>query len=178
MLGWRVNYTDPIAAIRKDWRAALHKETWLDGVTVVAIPTGESLEKNRQLVHRLNPSELRIQSAATLRDFSALNGLSRLKWLFLKDGTGLKDLDGLKDLRLLRRLSLTGHNGLTNIDALKSLPALEWIYLEGCAELTNVDSLKKLPKLARVYLTGCTGLSKETVAALKVALPKTEIIEP
>ena len=143
-LGWRVSYTDPVAAIRRNWRAVFQKETWTDGVTVVAIPTGDVLEKNRSLVRRLNPRELRIQSASTLRDFSALDGLSRLKWLFVKDGTSLKDLDGLKNLRLLQRLSLTGHNGLANIDALNSLTALEWVYLEGCADLTNVEDRKSV----------------------------------
>ena len=47
-----------------------------------------------------------------------------------------------------------------------------------CEALTNVDALKNLPALQSVYLTGCTGLSKESVASLKAALPNTQIIEP
>ena len=49
-LGWEVGYFDPVETIRRDWKAAFKKETWLDGVTEVYIPTSESFEQNLTIV--------------------------------------------------------------------------------------------------------------------------------
>ena len=64
------------------------------------------------------------------------------------------------------------------MDDLKNLKALEKVWLVGCWRLTNVDGLKDLPALTAIDLTGCTGLTKESVAALKAALPKAAITGP
>ena len=177
-LGWTVNYPEPVEAIRKNWKAAFRKETWLDGVTEVTIWRGESFEQHVAIVHRLNPKALHIGEAATLRDLSGLKPLTRLQGITLYGCTGLTDVDGLKNLSALRAVWLDGCTGLTNVDGLKNLSALQRVSLTGCTGLTNVDGLKNLSALFRVGLRGCTGLTKECVAALQAALPNAEIIDP
>ena len=200
-LGWQWQYIDPVEVIRKDWKAAFKKETWLDGVTYVTIPTSEAFEQHLAIVHRLNPKALQIISGATLRDLSALKPLTRLKSVELYGGpgrtnlhvlmnlsalqsvwlsncTGLTNVDALKNLSALQYVSLTDSTGLTNVDALKNLPTLLEVYLGGCTGLTNVDALKNLSAPKRVWLKRCTGLTKESVAALRAALPKVFISGP
>ncbi len=154
-LGWRLEYTDPSEEIRQNWKVAFKKETWLDGVTFVSILTSERFEQHLAIVHRLNPRELHIYNASSLRDLSALRPLTRLQGV-----------------------SLDGCTGLTNVETLKNLSALQEIYLINCTALTNVDALKYLFALKTVNLDGCTGLTKESVAALKAALPNARIIGP
>ena len=131
-LGWDVNYTSPARAIRANWKAAFKKETWLDGVIAVRVPTSREFKLHLAIIHRLDPESVQIINADTLGDLSALKPLTRLK-----------------------RVVLSRCTRLTNVDALKSLPALQWVWLEGC-----------------------TGLSEESVASLKAALPNTEIFDP
>ena len=154
-LGWTVNYTDPSELIKKNWSAAFQKETWLDGVTFLRIPTSESFEQNVAIVHHLNPRKLEIDGAATLRDLSALKSLRRLEWF-----------------------GLVGCIRLTNVEALKNLSSLQMVLLEGCSALTNVDALKNLSTLRSISLIGCTGLTPDHVAALKAALPNAKITGP
>ena len=123
-LGWFVEHTDPVEVIRKNWKAAFKKATWLDGVTHVVIPTREVFEQHLAIVHSLNPKSLVIYNAGTVRDVSALSPLTRLQFLSLRNAAGL-----------------------TNVDALKNLPALQWVDLRGCTGLTNVDGLKNLSAL-------------------------------
>ena len=200
-LGWTVYYTDPVETIRKEWKAAFSKGTWLDGVTVVNIQVRGSFEQNLAIVHRLNPKLLAIGDATALRDLSSLKPLTRLQSVALRHCIGLTDIDALKSLSALQKVYLHRGTGLTNVDALKNLPALQEVWLDGCTGLTNVDALKNLAALQRVFLTdctgltnvdalknlsalqkvwltGCTGLTPESVAALKAALPKAEIIGP
>ncbi len=187
-LEWGVGYTDPVETIRADWKAAFKKDTWLDGVTGMTIPTSEAFEQNVAIVHRLNPRALSIDNAATLRDLSALKPFSRLHQVWLVDCTGLtnvdalnnlsalqgitlanctalKNVDGLKNLAALEGVALTGWTGLTNVDALKNLSALKRVTLIGTTGLTNIDALKNLAALEEVQLIGCTGLTD--VNALK-----------
>ncbi len=154
-LGWTVRYTDPSEEIRWNWKAAFKKETWLDGVVILMIPTSEEFEQHVAIVHRLNPKTLSIINAATLRDLSALRPLIRLQ------GIGL-----------------VGCTRLTNVDALRNFSDLERGSLNGGIGLANVDALKNLPALRDVYLKGCTGLTKESVASLKAALPNAQITDP
>ena len=200
-LGWDLSYTDPVEAIRGNWKAAFKKETWTDGVIEMKLPTSEEFEQHLAIVHRLNPIKLGISSANTLQDLSGLKALNRLQWFGLVDcagltnvdalsnfsdlervnlagGIGLSNVDALKNLYALRYVGLFGCTGLTNVDALKNLASLLVLDLTGCTRLTNVDALKNLTALRDVYLTGCTGLTKESVASLKAALPNTQIIEP
>ena len=197
-LEWEVEYTDPVESIRANWKSAFNKGTWLDGVTRMYMPTSESLEVHSAIVHRLNPKELVIEDASTLRNLSALtpldrleivslsnatgltnvdalNYLSALQKVSLLDCTGLTNLDALKNLSALQELDLNGCTGLTNVDTLKNLSALQSVWLTGCAGLTNVDALKNLSALQEITLHGCTGLTKESVAALKAALPSANI---
>ena len=76
-LGWRLEYTDPSEEIRKNWKAAFRKATWLDGVTHVSIHTSEEFVQHLAIVRRLNPCGLQITIAATLRDLSALRGCEK-----------------------------------------------------------------------------------------------------
>ena len=177
-LGWEVQHTDPVERIRMNWKSAFEKETWLDGVTYLIIPTSQQFEQHRDIVHRLNPRELRIYDASTLRDLSALIPLKRLKYVTVWNATSLTNVDVLKNLPSLETLDFSGCTGLKNVDVLNNLPALEWVVLDSCTGLTNVDALKNLPALKLVWLDGCTGLTAETVKALRAALPKTEIEGP
>ena len=223
-LGWEVYYTDPTEKIRDYWKEAFKKETWLNGVGYVRIPTSEEFEQHLAIVYRLNPKALVISSAPTLRDLSPLKPLTRLQEVVLHDCTGLKNVDALKNLSALQQVllidcigltnvdaltnlpaletvALGGCSGLTNVDALKNLSALRFVVLNNCTELTNVDALKNLFALKEVSLFGCTGLTnvdgldnhsalrevvligctrltKESVAALKAALPNAEISGP
>ncbi len=200
-LGWTVEYTDPVETIRKNWKAAFRKATWLDGVTALGIPTSEVFEQNVAIVHRLNPKALLIKHAGRFRDLSALKPLTRLQALALYSCTGLTKLDslknlcslqavaligctgltdanGLKRLSVLREVVLSGSTGLTNVDALKDLSALQSVHLYGCTGLTNVGALSNHSNLRWVELGGCTGLTKESVASLKAALPNTQIFGP
>ena len=164
-LGWQVEYTDPVKTIRKRWKAAFKKETWLDGVKAVRIPTSEEFEQHLAIVRRLNPKGLQIYNAATLRDLSALKALTRLQSVSLGGCTGLTTVDALKNLSALQYVSLSGCTGLTNVDGLKNLSALQRVSLTGCTGLTNLDALKHLPALQSVRLGDCTGLTN--VNALK-----------
>ena len=200
-LGWAVKHTDPVESIRMNWKSAFEKETWLDGVTYLGIPKSQQAEQHLDIVHQLDPRELRILDAATMRDLSALISLKRLKHVVVVGATGLTNVDGLKNLSSLQVVNLIGCTGLTNVDALKNLPVLEVVWLDGCTGLTNVDGLKNLPALEAVDLSGCTGLTNvdvlknlpalkevnlngctgltaESVAALKAALPNAEIYGP
>ncbi len=199
-LGWKVIYTDPVETIRKNWKAAFKKETWLDGVTGLGIPTGEAFEHNFAIVHRLNPSRLKIEDASTLRELSTLKPRSRLQLFALFGGRALThvdlnnlpslqkvildrcplltNVDGLKNLSALETVSLRTCTGLTNVDALKNLSALKEVILDRCTGLTNVDVLKNLPGLQAVSLRGCTGLTPESIGVLKAALPNAKITGP
>ncbi len=177
-LGWRVEHTDPVERIRKNWKSAFDKETWLDGVTRLNIPTSEQFEQHLDIVHRLDPRELEISNASALRDLSAIIPLKRLKHVIVVGATGLTNVDGLKNLPTLKEVNLNGCKGLTNVDGLKNLPVLEVVWLFGCTGLTNVDGLKNLPALHTVNLYRCTGLTEESIMALKVALPNTKINGP
>ncbi len=223
-LGWEWYYVDPSERIRAYWKEAFKKETWLNSVSYVSIPTTEEFEQHLAIAYRLNPKVLAISSAATWRDLSLLKPLTRLQDVVLHDCTGLKNVDALKNLSALQQVLLFDCIGLTNVDALTNLPALETVVLGGCpglknldalknlsalqsvelnncTGLTNVDALKNLSALKKVILFGCTGLTSvdglknlsalhevvligstgltpETVAALKAALPNTQIIDP
>ena len=177
-LGWEVEHTDPVETIRKNWKAAFKKATWLDGVGMVIVPTSAAFEQPLAIVHWLNPKSLFIEDRTTLRDLSALQPLTRLQRLWLANATGLTNVDALKNLSALQQVDLTGCTGLTNVDGLKNLSALQEVWLRRCTGLTNVDGLKNLPALRAVVLEGCTGLTKESVAALKAALPKAYIPGP
>ena len=61
------------------------------------------------------------------------------------------------------------------VDELKDLTELDMAYLVDCTGLTNVDGLKSLTRVRQVWLHGCTGLTKETVKALRTAIPKTHV---
>ncbi len=200
-LGWEVFYTDPVETIRKNWKAAFEKETWLDGVTRIYVPTSGEFEQHLAIVHRLNPKELYIDNAHALRDLSALKPLDRLQAVGLDGCTWLTNVDGLTNLSALEVVGLTGCTRLTNVDALKNLPALRYVNLSrctgltnlgalinllaleevdlsDCTGLTNVDGLMNLPALESVDLKRCKGLTKDSVAALKAALPNALIIGP
>ena len=172
-----MEYTDPSEEIRQNWKVAFKKETWLDGVTFVSILTSERFEQHLAIVQRLNPRELHIYNASSLRDLSALHPLTRLQVVSLDGCTSLTNVDALKNLPALEEVQLTGCIGLTSVDSLKNLSNLQGVVLIGCPVLTNVDALKNLSALRVVMLDGCTGLTNESIASLKAALPSTRIIE-
>ena len=201
VLGWSVYYTDPAKEIQAKWENAFRKKTWTDGVIGVLIPTSTDFDQHIGIVPRLNPKSLRFYVASTLRDLSfvgslerletlqldachrlnnvdALKNFSALAYLHLNTCPVLKSVDALKNLPALERIYLIRCTQLANVDGLKNLPALKWVVLEGCTGLKNLDGLKSLPALQRVVLSGCTGLTRESVEALRAALPNANIIGP
>ena len=181
-LGWEWEVDEPIEVIRKDWKAAFRKATWLHGQRWMMVPSAEDYDEHRDLVRRLRPRQVAVFNASKWHDLSALNGLSGLRSLQLEGCKGLTNLDALKrqtelqslwlggckrlanvdaltGLSELRALSLEGCPSLTNVDALKGLSSLESLTLFGCAGLTNVDALNGLSRLQSLELIGCTGLT-------------------
>ena len=200
-LGWKFRYSDPVAIIRENWRAAFRKETWSDTRRLLEIPGGAVSERDFDLICRLTPKQLQIAATFPWRDLSQPKGLSNLTALWLLDCPNLTNIDALKDmkkltsvliyyspilvnidplkeLKNLEGLGLSGCTAITNVDALQELKALKELSLSGCTGLKNVDGILGLTGLETLYLRACTGLTKETVAAVKAALPKTEIIAP
>ncbi|MEK0450916.1 MAG: hypothetical protein RL088_3184 [Verrucomicrobiota bacterium] len=200
-LGWTVQYTEPSKEIYADWRNAFRKGTWTDGVSWVGIPTIDDLEQHVDVLHRLNPTHLTIDDATSLHNPRSFRPLTRLKSVIVLSGTRLENIDGLaglpalqnlkiyssshlknvdalKNLSTLEHLDLLYCTGLTNLDGLKNHIALESVGFLGCTGLTNVDALKSLPALEEVYLRHCMGLKRESVDALRAALPNTRIEWP
>jgi hypothetical protein len=118
-----------------------------------------------------------LDDCTRLTNVDALTNLRVLKNLALLGCKGLTNVDPLKDLSTLQRVNLD-RTGLTNVDALKNLSDLKGLSLWNCTGLTNLDGLKNLSALREVKLTGCTGLTAESIAALKAALPKVRIYPP
>ncbi len=200
LLGWGPLVEDPIEAIRKNWKAAFRKKTWMDGARFIFVKADE-FDQHRALVGRIHPRQLRIMDTRKWRDLSTLKGLSDvrnlelydcaeltdvsalqgfpdLKGLELRKSTKLRDLSALGVLFYLQQLYLAGCTGLTNMDAIKNLIGLRSLCVGDCTGLTNVDALKGLPRLEYLDITGCTGLTTETVHSLKTALPNTQIFGP
>ena len=158
-LDWYIDYTDPYAEIRQDWKNAFKKNTWFDGVTWMLVPSGEELEEHRGLVQQLNPKNLSVGDCQSLRDLSALKGLTRLKSLEIGSASSLTNLDALQNLTSLERIGIFNADALTNVDELKNLSSVNSISLTDAKKLTNVDALKNLSALEHLELHYCTGLT-------------------
>ena len=157
-LGWQLIYNEPYAEIRNNWKSAFKKETWLDGVTNMVVPTGETLLEHADTIQRLNPKVLSVFNAQAMRDLAALKGLTRLESLYVFDAKNLTNLDTVKTLPALNRILLSSCWDLTKVDAFKDLSSLTMISLLGCIELSNVDALKNLTALRELRLNSCTKL--------------------
>ena len=158
-LGWKVQYTDPGEAIRKNWKAAFKKETWLNGVQHVFIPTGNALWLHRNVALRLRPKSLTVVDARTMHDVSDFKNLTSLQAVWLINCPSLTTLEGLENLPSLKEFRLHKFTGLTNIDAVMRVPSLTLVTLIDCTSLKNVDALKNLPALRLLQFDGCTGLA-------------------
>ena len=198
-LRWSVSYTDPSTEIQQNWKTALKKETWLDGVTWMLVPSGEELEEHRAMIQELNPKRLTIWSSQTLRDLSSLKGHTRLKYLSIgsasnltnldtlpnltaleqieiSDAAALTNVDGLKNLLAVKNLILADAKKLANVDALTNVSTLQYVALDNCIGLTNVDGLKDHKELQWVGLRGCTALTNVDGLRNLPALKKVEFL--
>lgn len=137
-----------------------------------------SLQNLDGLRHAGSIRILCLSRSDSLRDVDSLKGLKGLLVVSISEHTGLKDLGGLHDLPDLACLHLIRCTALQNVDALKGMKRIQDINLGGCTALQNVDGLLRLTSLRTVNLNGCSMLSQNAVAALKIALPNTEIIGP
>jgi hypothetical protein len=146
---WEVR--EPIGLIRKDWRAAFHKETWTKSYWSLAVGEGRDLARLRPLLLRLRPTELIAYES--------------------KDA----NLDAFRGLSGLQHLDLRHCIALQNVDALKSVSGLQTLWLFDCTALQRVDGLKGLSGLKFLDLRRCPKLPATAVAELRAALPKTEI---
>ena len=169
---WTVR--EPIALIRADWRAAFQKDTWTGSYWCLSVGKGCDLARLRPLLLRLRPTTLLVQRAKDA-NLDALQGLSGLKRLALSGCPALQNVDALKGLHRLQILDLIGCPVLQNVDGLKGLSGLQNLILYGCPSLQNVDGLKGLTVLQTLDLRDCPKLPAAAVAALRAALPKTEI---
>ncbi len=147
-------------------------------MTYVRIPTGREFEENRELVQRLNPVALQVLDADAVRDLSALNGLTKLKRLFLGRCRELANVDALAGQSRLEGISFGGCERLADLEAVRNLRMLEFLWLRDCKGLRNVAGLSGFKGLRDVDLTGCTGLTRESIDALKAALPDAKIAGP
>ena len=200
-LGWDFTYSDPIALIRANWKAAFSKETWRVTERKLFIKQSKQLEPHFDVIRRLKPNELASVAPFPMRDLSELRGMSDLTELYLftcpkltniealtgmkgltkvtiSQAPGLANIDALKKLKNLEYLFLRECTALTNVDALRELKALKILSINGCSGLKNVDGLLGLQGLEILFLNGCTGLTTEAVDAVKVALPKTNFKPP
>ena len=177
-LGWTVQYTAPVETIQRNWKAAFTKETWIDGATLVYIPSDKGFEQHIAIFQRLNPKQMQIGDARSLRDLSFLAPRSRLKSIWLNGCFALTNVDALANLTSLESLVLAGCEELTNVDGLKNLPALQRVVLTIGKRLMNVDALRNHPALREVDLSASTGITPESIAALKAALPNAKITGP
>lgn len=179
-LGWSVEYTGLVEAVQKNWKAAFARETWFNRVGKVMIPNSEQFEKRPSLVRWLNPRELVIHEAYSLRSFSKFSSLTGLQELRLMNCTRLPQIDELRHLPALETLYLNNCSSadlaglehcttlknivlhdlayLENVDALKSISSLDGVFIIDAPLLKNVDPLKSLPALRRVRFENCGGL--------------------
>ncbi len=200
-LGWNFTYSDPFAIIRENWKAAFRKETWRVTERKLYIQQSKQLEPHFDVIRRLEPNELASVAPFPMRDLSELRGMSDLTALYFFNCPKLTNIETLKEMKGLTKVTISQAPGLANIDALKKLKNLEYLVLRECTALTNVDALRELKALKTLSIHGCTGLknvdgllgltgltvidlqrcaglTKEAVAAVKAALPKTDIPTP
>lgn len=118
---------------------------------------------------------VQFDSCTALTNLDGLRHLKSLQDLQLGNCPALKNLSGLENHTALKALWIASCDLLTDVDELKGLVALERVGLTYCTALKNVDALKHLPVLQFVDLAESTALEKETIVALKAALPKATI---
>jgi len=201
-LGFLWESRETFDLIRRDWRAALRKETWGTHERILRINEKDhrnmavfDLESYRDLLQRLRPTKLEVSfcknvhalnglhslhslsllNCPTLQNLDALKGLSGLQFLLLYDCPALQNLDALKDLIGLQELHLSGCFKLQNLDALKSLPHLHTLAITWCPELEKVSVLKNLTGLRRLWCGGKSIGTDENQKELREALPNTQI---
>lgn len=166
-LGFEWEAEETFDLIRRDWRAALRKETWGTHERVLRIGSpfdnlGPTIDfsPNRNLLQRLRPTGLLIYQCENV---DALNGLHSLHGLSLRNCPTLQNLDALKGLPGLQELDLTDCPALQNLNALKDLTGLQELSLSRCPKLQNLDALKSLPHLHTLGITLCPELEKMSV---------------
>lgn len=148
---------------------------------------------------KLQHLNLRLCKALTSVD--GLRGLSSLQILVLYECHELQSVDGLQGLPALQSLDLRGCPKLQNVHGLQELTALQILDLSGCAALQSLDGLQSLTSIKRMEIRECvalrdvrglhsltwlqflnlkgsTNISASGVTALRIALPKTQIIGP
>lgn len=201
-LGFEWEAEETFDLIRRDWRAALLKETWGTHERILRIGypfdnLGPAFDFRpyRDLLHRLHPTLmvvsycenvdaikglnslriLRIEQCPTLQNLDALKGLTGLQILELSDCPALQNLDALKDLTRLQELYLWRCPKLQNLDALKSLPHLHTLKIHRCPNLEKMSVFKGLVRLRELQIDSGTVFPDEALKELREALPNTQI---
>jgi phosphoribosylformimino-5-aminoimidazole carboxamide ribonucleotide (ProFAR) isomerase len=90
----------------------------------------------------------------------------------------LANVDALAGQSRLEGISFGGCERLADLEAVRNLRMLEFLWLRDCKGLRNVAGLSGFKGLRDVDLTGCTGLTRESIDALKAALPDAKIAGP
>ena len=121
---------------------------------------------------------LYLSKMAAVKAVPRLRSGGKLTILLLIDCAELSEFDRLQDFTSLAVLSISGSPMLQNTDPLRGLKQLETLVLSKCTRLSDVSALHSLTKLKFVRLNGCQNLPPEAVAALRAALPRTQIEYP
>jgi hypothetical protein len=146
-LSW--NSEDPISLIRKDWRAALRKETWSPSERFLATGRVTDLGSYRVLIHRLRPTQMLVFGHENV---DALKGLTSLQELYLYNCQKLRSMEALQTLSGLQKLYIDYCPELQNIDALKNLADLGDLELDFHIVLQRLDTIKALTRLKKLTL--------------------------
>ena len=148
----------------------------LTRMDVLFIADGPNLTSIDALAHFPALRRLDLLECTALENLDALKNLKALERFEIRGSKALKDVSVLANFSALKSVRITECTALTNVDALKELKTLERVDLSDCPSLTNVDALIHLPSLIEVRLQGYMNISKESIAALKAALPNTQVI--
>lgn len=196
--GFSWESTDTFDLIRKDWQAALRKETWGKHESLLHIGEVPDPGRYRELIHRLRPTELRVggykdlddlkgltslrklclYESPRLQNIDALKGLADLQELNIVHCHALQNLDGLRGLTSLQALTLVDCHVLRKMDALRGLIGLKHLHFLQCYSLQNVDGLKGLTGLRVLELWDCPKIPPAALRELRLALPNTDITFP
>lgn len=103
----------------------------------------------------------------TVRDWSALCRLSRLKFLELWQPRGLYDLDFLPSLAGLQYLFLQELNRIAGLPDLSTLGALRRVQLEQMRGLLDVSALESAPALRELIHHGARGQPQDYAGVLQ-----------
>ena len=113
---------------------------------------GYGLENINDLAHCINLTSLYLNNNGSLRDISALSGLTHLKELYLYDDR-ISDLSPLQSLIELETLHLDGNQNISDLTPLAALTHMKVLHLNDNM-IVDLTPLSNLTELEKLYLNG------------------------